>query len=156
MSRVILTKSGRQKMQDELVFLRGSETKRVLSNIAEARDKGDISESSEFEAAREQFEMLQAKIIKIENTLANSTIIDSNNIDTSIVSILTTVKVENKKSKKEMNFTIVPENEIDLKNGKISMNSPIGKGLIGKKINEIAKVQTPGGLIEFKVLKITA
>ena len=152
----VMTRDGRQKMQDELNFLRGPETRRLLEALSDARDKGDISENSEYEIAKEQLEMLQSKISKMESTIANSVIIDSNNINTDVVSVLTTVKVKNKKTKQEMKFTIVPENEIDLKSGKTSLNSPIGKGLIGKKVKEVAMVQTPNGIIELQVLDITA
>ena len=152
----VMTRDGRQKMQDELNFLRGPETRRLLEALSDARDQGDISENSEYEIAKEQLEMLQSKISKMESTIANSVIIDSNNINTDVVSVLTTVKVKNKKTKQEMKFTIVPENEIDLKSGKISLNSPIGKGLIGKKVKEVAMVQTPNGIIELQVLDITA
>ena len=156
MTKTILTRSGRQKMQEELNFLRGEETRRHLEALSDARDKGDISENSEYEIAKQQLEMLQAKIVKMEQVISNSVVIDSTNIDTSSVAILTTVKVKNKKSKQEMTFTIVPENEIDLKSGKISLNSPIGKGLIGKKPKEVAQIETPGGLIELQIISITA
>lgn len=155
MSRTILTKDGRQKMQEELNFLRGTESKRLLEALSDSRDKGDVSENSEYTIAKQQLEMLQNKIMKMEVIIANSVVIDSENIDTSFVSVLTTVRVENKKSNQEMKFTIVPENEIDLKSGKISLNSPIGKGLLGKKVNEVAQVQTPGGILELKIIEIT-
>jgi len=156
MSKTILTRDGRQKMQEELNFLRGSETRRLLDALSDSRrDNRDVSENSEYAIAKQQLEMLQSKIMKMEETISNSVIIDSSNIDTSSVSVLTTVKVKNKKSKQEMKFTIVPENEIDLKTGKISLNSPIGKGLIGKKVKEIAQIQTPGGLLELEIMEIT-
>lgn len=156
MSKTILTRDGRQKMQEELNFLRGPETKRLLEALSDSKDKGDVSENAEYAIAKTQLEFLQDKIRKLDETISNSVIIDSNNIDTSSVSILTTVRVKNKKSKQEMKFTIVPENEIDLKSGKISLNSPIAKGLIGKKVKEVAQVQTPGGLLELQILEITA
>jgi transcription elongation factor GreA len=156
MSKTILTRDGRQKMQEELNFLRGSETKRLLEALSDSKDKGDVSENTEYAIAKQQLELLQDKIRKMDEIISNSVIIDSSNIDTSVVSILTTVKVKNKKSKQEMKFTIVPENEIDLKSGKISLNSPIAKGLIGKKVKEIAQVQTPSGLLELQILEITA
>jgi transcription elongation factor GreA len=156
MSKTILTRDGRQKMQEELNFLRGSETRRLLDALSDSRrDNRDVSENSEYAIAKQQLEMLQSKIMKMEETISNSVIIDSSNIDTSSVSVLTTVKVKNKKNKQEMKFTIVPENEIDLKTGKISLNSPIGKGLIGKKVKEIAQIQTPGGLLELEIMEIT-
>lgn len=156
MSKTILTRDGRQKMQEELNFLRGPESKRLLEALSDSRDKGDVSENAEYAIAKQQVELVQDRIRKIEETISNSIVIDSDNIDTSVVSVLTTVKVKNKKSKQEMKFTIVPENEIDLKSGKISLNSPIAKGLIGKKVKEIAQVQTPGGILELQILEITA
>jgi transcription elongation factor GreA len=155
MSKTILTKDGRQKMQGELNFLKGSETKRLLGLLSDSKDKGDVSENAEYAIAKQQLELLQDKIRKLDETLSNSIVIDSSNIDTSSVSILTTVRVKNKKSKQEMKFTIVPENEIDLKIGKISLNSPIAKGLIGKKVKEVVQVQTPGGILELQILEIT-
>lgn len=155
MSKTILTRGGREKMQQELDFLRTAEMRRLLDLLAEARDKGDISENSEYEIAKADLEMLQGKISKMEDIILNSIVIDSSNIDTSSVSVLTTVRVKNKSTKKEMKFTIVPENEIDIKLGKISLNSPIGKSLIGKKVNDSAKIETPGGILELKVLEIT-
>lgn len=156
MTKTILTRSGRQKMQEELNSLRGPELRKHLEALSDARDKGDLSENAEYEIAKQQLEMLHSKIAKMEQVISNSVIIDSSNIDTSSVAILTTVKVRNKKSNQEMIFTIVPENEIDLKSGKISLNSPIGKGLIGKKPKEVAQIETPGGLIELQIISITS
>ncbi len=156
MNKTIMTRSGRQKMQDELNSLKGIEMRKHLEALSDARDKGDLSENAEYEIAKQQLEMLHSKIAKLENVIFNSVVIDSVNIDTSSVGVLTTVKVKNKKSNQEMTFTIVPENEIDLKSGKISLNSPIGKGLIGKKPKEVAQIETPGGLIELQIIEITA
>jgi transcription elongation factor GreA len=156
MSKIIMTRNGRQKMQNELLLLRGTEMKKHLEALSDARDKSDLSENSEYEIAKQQLEMLHSKIAKLENTIFNSVLVDSNNIDTNSVSILTTVKVKNIKNNQEIIFTIVPENEIDLKTGRISLNSPIGKGLIGKKIKDITEIETPGGVIELQILDITA
>lgn len=153
--KTILTKEGHIKLQNDLK-LRNAESKVLLEALMDARDKGDLSENAEYHIAKEEYEMVQLKISKIESTLFNSIILDTNNIDTSLVSILATVKVLNIKMNKEQKFTIVPENEIDIKNGKISLNSPIAKGLLGKRINESVEIQTPGGKMGFKIIEITS
>jgi transcription elongation factor GreA len=154
-NKIVMTRSGRIKMQEELDNLKGPERRRLLELLSEARDKGDISENAEYEVAKADIEMLTDKINRMETIISNSVIIDSSNIDTSLVSVLTTVRVKNKKSNQEMKFTIVPENETDMKLGKISLNSPIGKGLIGRKVNESVKIEVPAGIMEFKILEIT-
>jgi transcription elongation factor GreA len=156
MSKTILTSAGKRKLQEELHFLSTIEKKRLINEVADARDRGGVSENSEYEIAREEFDNLQKRISRLEGMINNSTIVSSADIDLSKVSILSTVKVLNKKAKKESKFTIVPETDIDVKSGKISSNSPIGSGLLGKKIGEIAKIETPIGVLEFKILEITA
>lgn len=152
----VFTREGRQKAQEELIFLRGSESRRLLDALSEARERGGIAENSEYDIAKEEYERLLKKIVRLENNLSDCTIVDPTSVSTDAVSILTTVTVKNTKSRKEMKFTIVPENEIDLKNGKISLNSPIGKGLIGKKVNEKADIDTPAGKMQLKIIEITA
>jgi len=156
MSKTILTSSGKRKLQEELQFLSTLEKARLISELADARDRGGVSENSEYEIAKEEYERLQQRIIKIGEIINNSTIVSSSDIDTDKVSVLSTVKVLNKKANSELKFTIVPENEIDIKSGKISPNSPIGAGLLGKKIGEISKIETPGGILELEILEITA
>lgn len=151
--KTFLTKGGKIKLQEELRELQGPETKRLLTALEEARDKGDLSENAEYEAAKEAYEILQIRISKLESTLVNSSIIQKPT-DISKVDFLTTVTVKDVKKGTQNSFTIVPENEIDLKTGKISMNSPIGKGLMNKKIGEVAKITIPSGMIEFEVLDI--
>ncbi|TAG99577.1 MAG: transcription elongation factor GreA [Sphingobacteriales bacterium] len=119
--------------------------------IAEAREKGDLKENAEYDAAKEAQGLLEARIKKFESDLANCRILDADNIDTSKVSILTRVKITNLATKKSMTYQIVSEKEADLKVGKISVTSPIGKGLLGKKIGEVAEVTAPNGLIKFQV-----
>lgn len=152
----ILTIEGKKKLQEELYFLSTKEKKRLIEELADARDRDGVSENSEYEVVKEQYDLLQKKIIKLENIINNSTIISASDIDTDQVSILSTVLVLNKKIKKELKFTIVPETEIDIKSGKISLNSPIGSGLLGKKVGEIVKISTPNGVIELEILEITA
>lgn len=150
-----MTKEGYKKLFDELSRMKGPEMREVLQNLAEAREKGDISENSEYEVAKEQFENLQKKISELSDKLSNSFILDRDMVKTNVVQILTTVKLENLRTNKEETYTIVPENEIDMKAGKISFNSPIGKGLIGKAVNEVVKIKVPAGELEFKILEIT-
>jgi transcription elongation factor GreA len=123
--------------------------------IAEAREKGDLKENAEYDAAKEAQGILEAKIKQMEGVIANSRIVDTNTIDTNTVSILTRVKITNIATKKTMQYQIVGESEADLKQGKISATSPIGKGLIGKAVGEIAEVQAPTGILKFKVEEIT-
>jgi len=154
--KTILTSDGKKKLQQELHFLSTTEKTRLINELADARDRGGVAENAEYDIAKEEYERLQNKIVKLEEMINNSTIVSSADIVTDQVSILSTVKVLNKSMGKEIKFTIVPETEIDIKLGKISPNSPIGSGLLNKKIGEIAKITTPGGVIEFEILEITA
>lgn len=156
MSKIPMTKEGYQKLFDDLRRMKGPEMQEVLQNLAEAREKGDVSENAEYDVAKEQFETLQKKISELSDRLANSVILDREMVKTNFVQILTTVRLENLKTKKEQTYTIVPENETDMKAGKISFSSPIGKGLIGKAVNEVVKIKVPAGELEFKILEITA
>ena len=122
MAKTILTVDGKRKLQEELHFLSTVEKTRMISELADARDRGGVAENSEYDIAKEEYEKLQAKIAKIEEVLSNCTLVSKHDIDTSEVNILTTVKVLNKKINKEVSFTIVPETDIDIKNGKISLN----------------------------------
>ena len=139
------------KMQAELQHMRAVERPAASRAIAEAREKGDLKENAEYDAAKEAQGILEAKIKALEAAIANSRIVDTNAIDTSRVSILTRVKITNIATKKTMEYTIVGETEADLKAGKISATSPIGKGLIGKAVGDIAEVQAPTGILKFKV-----
>ncbi len=139
------------KMQAEFQHLRGVERPAASRAIAEAREKGDLRENAEYDAAKEAQGMLEAKIKSLEDAIANSRIVDTNTIDTSKVSILTKVKITNMATKKTVEYTIVGEKEADLKAGKISATAPIGKGLIGKVVGDIAEVQAPTGMLKFKV-----
>jgi len=152
---VYLTKEGYEKLTGELEALKSVERPKIAAAIAEAREKGDLSENAEYKAAKDEQGMLELKINLLEGKLAVAKILDTSNIDTSKVTLLTTVTIRNVASKKDLTYTLVPEAESDLKAKKIASNSPVGKGLMGKKIGEIAEVQTPRGTIKFEVMNIT-
>ena len=149
------TQEGLQKMQDELRELRTKGRQDIARQIAEARDKGDLSENAEYDAAKDAQGLLELKISKLEELVGNARVITEDQIDISKVSILSKVKIKNKKNGATMTYTLVSEEEADLKTGKISVKSPIGQGLLGKKIGETAKVIAPAGEIEFDVLDIS-
>jgi len=149
------TKEGLQKLKDELNQLKDIERPKASQAIADARDKGDLSENAEYDAAKEAQGLLEMRISKLEETLANARIIDESQLDNSKVLVLSTVTIKNKVNGQEMTYTLVAESEADLKTGKISVNSPIGKGLLGKAVGDTAEIQVPSGKIEFEVVKIT-
>ncbi len=151
-----MSQEGYDNLKQEIEHLKMVERPRISKQIAEARDKGDLSENAEYDAAKEAQGLLELKISKLEESLANSRILDTSKLDLSKVGILSTVKVLNKKVNKEMVYTIVAEKEANLKEGKISIKSPIGKGLVGKKVGEVAEVTVPAGVIPFEILEITA
>ena len=144
-----------EKLKDELNYLKSTERPKIINQIAEARDKGDLSENAEYDAAKEAQGLLEARIARLENELSKSRVLDEKNIDLSTAKLLTTVKIENIQSKQKMSYTLVSESEADLKNKKISTSSPIGKGLMGKKVGEIVDISVPSGVIKFKILDIT-
>ena len=144
------------QMQLELQHMKGVERPAASRAIAEAREKGDLKENAEYDAAKEAQGMLEAKIKQLEGIIATARIVDENAIDTSKVSILTKVTLTNLSTKKEITYQIVSEKEANLKEKKISASSPIGNGLLGKKVGEIAEIKIPAGVIKFKVEKITA
>ena len=144
-----------EKLKDELNYLKSIERPKIINQIAEARDKGDLSENAEYDAAKEAQGLLEARIARLENELSKSRVLDEKNIDLSTAKLLTTVKIENIQSKQKMSYTLVSESEADLKNKKISISSPIGRGLVGKKVGEIIDISVPSGVIKFKILDIT-
>ncbi len=151
-----VTKEGLAKLQAELEYLESVERPKITQQIAEARDKGDLSENAEYDAAKEAQGLLEMKIAKLQDTIATSKIIEEDQIDTSKVSILTTVRLKNNATKAEQKFTLVPDNESDLKQGKISVNTPIAKGLLGKAVGENAEISLPNGnKLSFEILEIT-
>ncbi len=148
------TKEGLKKLKDELNHLKDIERPKASNAIAEARDKGDLSENAEYDAAKEAQGMLEMKISKMEDVLANARLIDESQLDLSKVLVLSKVTIKNLNNQMEMNYTLVAESEADLKTGKISVNSPIGKGLLGKKVGEIAEINVPNGTLKLEILSI--
>ncbi len=149
------TVEGLQKLKDELYHMKTVQRPSISEQIAEARDKGDLSENAEYDAAKEAQGLLEMKIAKLEGVIANARVIDESHIDNSKVFILSKVKIKNVANGMEMEYTLVAENEADIKQRKISIDSPIGKGLLGKKVGDLADVQTPGGVVQFEVVDIS-
>lgn len=150
-----MTKEGYDALVKEIEHLEKVERPRISGQIAEAREKGDLSENAEYDAAKEAQGMMEMKIAKLKTILGDSRILDETKVDTSKVGILTKVTVLNKKTNLTVDYTIVSEKEADLKTGKISVKSPIGMGLMGKKIGDIAEVSVPAGIINFEIVKIS-
>ena len=150
------TEEGLQKLKEELEYLKSVERPKVIQQIAEARDKGDLSENAEYDAAKEAQGHLEDRINKLEIIYSNARVVDTSKLDFSSVRLLTKVTIKNISNNSEMAYSIVPEAEADLKSKKISVSSPIGKGLLGKSVGEIAKIQVPNGIIKFEVVKIEA
>tara|TARA_B100001778_G_C18472643_1_gene576555 strand:+ start:373 stop:846 length:474 start_codon:yes stop_codon:yes gene_type:complete len=149
------TKEGLENLKEEVKLLETVERPKISQQIAEARDKGDLSENAEYDAAKEAQGLLELRISKLKNTLANARLIDDSNIDNSKVFILSKVTIKNIKNAMQMTYTLVAENEANLKDKKISVDSPMGKGLLGKSKGEIADVQTPAGIIQFEIVEIS-
>ena len=149
------TAEGLKKLRDELDQLKSIERPKASQAIAEARDKGDLSENAEYDAAKEAQGLLELKIAKMEELLANARLIDESQLDTSKALVLSTVKIKNLANNMTMTYTLVAESEADLKSGKISVTSPIGKGLLGKTVGEVAEINVPNGTLKFEVLEIT-
>jgi len=149
------TPEGFRKLKEELDQLKHQERPRISNQIAEARDKGDLSENAEYDAAKEAQGLLEMKISKLEELLANARVLEDSQIDTSKVMILSTVRLKNLGNQTEQKFTLVSENEADLKTGRISVGSPIGKGLLGLKVGEVTEIKVPNGILKFEVLEIT-
>jgi transcription elongation factor GreA len=148
------TKEGLEKLKDELEQLKSVERPSISQQIAEAREKGDLSENAEYDAAKNAQGMLELRISKLETVLSNARIIDESQLDDSKISILSRVKLKNLKNNAAMTYTLVPENEADIKSGKISIASPIAKGLLGKTQGEKVDIQVPAGLLTFEVLEV--
>jgi transcription elongation factor GreA len=152
---IYITEEGLQKLKDELEQLRNVERPVLSRAIADARDKGDLSENAEYHAAKEAQGMLELKISKLEDIIARSRVLDESKIDTSSVRILNKVKIRNKSNNSVMEYQIVPESEANFKQGKIAVNSPIAQGLIGKKVGDVVKITVPSGVIPFEIVSIT-
>jgi transcription elongation factor GreA len=149
------TQEGLHKLKAEIRHLKTVERLSISEQIAEARDKGDLSENAEYDAAKEAQGLLEAKISKLEQVLSNARILDDSNLDVSKVLILSIVTIKNLSNDMELTYTLVAENEADLKEKKISVDSPIGKGLLGKSVGDIADIQVPNGIMKFEVIAIS-
>ena len=152
---VYLTEAGLQKLKDELDHLRSVERPAISAAIAEARDKGDLSENAEYDAAKEAQGMLEMKINKLKTIIADAKIIDESKLKTDSVQILNKVELKNVKNGMKMTYTIVSESEANLKEGKISVNTPIAQGLLGKKVGEVAEIKVPQGMVNLEVMNIS-
>ncbi len=150
-----VTKETLEQMREELTHLKTTGRAEIARQIAEAREKGDLKENAEYDAAKEAQGMHEAKLAQLESAVANARILDTKDIDISKVSVLSKVKVTNMGTKKEMEYHLVSESEADLKLGKISVTSPIGKGLLGKVIGEVAEIQVPSGILKFRIENIS-
>ena len=154
MSTIYLSQEGYDTLKAELTTLKSIDRPRIINQIAEARDKGDLSENAEYDAAKEAQGLLEARISKLENDVANARVLDESQMDTSTVHLLTKATIKNTANGIEMTYAIVSETEADLAAKKISATSPIGKGLLGKAVGEIADIEVPNGIIQFEILKI--
>lgn len=150
-----LTKEGMQRLKEELKQLKTVERPRISAQIAEARDKGDLSENAEYDAAKEAQGLLEMKIAKLGEIIASARLVDETNMDSSKVFILSKVKIKNVANNMQFQYMLVAENEASLKDGKISVDSPIGKGLMGKKVGDVAEVKTPAGVMKFEIIEIS-
>ena len=154
MSKIYLSQQGYDDLKLELKKLKSVDRPNIINQIAEARDKGDLSENAEYDAAKEAQGLLEARIAKLENDVANARVLDKTAMDISTVHLLTKVTIKNNSNSTEMTYAIVSESEADLANKKISVTSPIGKGLLGKSIGEIAEIQAPNGVLYFEIIDI--
>ena len=148
------TEEGLKRLQEEINQLKNVERPRISQQIAEARDKGDLSENAEYDAAKDAQGMLELRISKLEEVIANARLVDESKLDSSKALVLSTVKIKNKTNGQVMSYTLVAENEADLKQGKISVSSPIGKGLLGKKVGDTAEISVPSGKMQFEIIEI--
>lgn len=149
-----VTEEGLNKLREELKQLETVERPKIKKQIAEARDKGDLSENAEYDAAKEAQGMLEMRIQRLKSTIANARVLDESKIDTNTVQIMNTVKIKNKKNNAVMEYTIVSESEADLKQKKISVSSPIAKGLLGKQVGDVVDIEVPNGIIPFEIMEI--
>ena len=154
MSTIYLSQEGYDNLKEELNTLKSVDRPRVINQIAEARDKGDLSENAEYDAAKEAQGLLEARIAKLENNIANSRVLDQSEMDTTTVHLLTKATIKNTANGMEMTYAIVSESEADLAAKKISATSPIGKGLLGKAIGDIADIEVPNGIMHFEIIDI--
>ena len=150
-----ITRNGLEKLKKELDYLVNVERPAISSLIADARDKGDLSENAEYAAAKEAQGMLELKISNLETVISNARVIDNSNLDSSEIRLLNRIQIKNKGTNTIMEYVIVPESEADLKNGKISIGTPIAQGLLGKKVGDVVNIKVPSGQIALEILKIS-
>ncbi|MEL6651667.1 MAG: transcription elongation factor GreA, partial [Bacteroidota bacterium] len=150
-----MSKEGLEKLTAELADMKGNQRKAVAAEIQEAREKGDLSENAEYDAAKEKQGLLEMRIARLEGVLANARVLDESEVDLSKAYILSTVKLKNLKMKKNFTYTLVSEEEADLKTNRISVQSPVGKAILGKAVGDIVTIEVPAGKLEFEVLDIT-
>ena len=155
MAITYMTEEGLRKLKDELVHMESIQRPEISRQIAEARDKGDLSENAEYDAAKEAQGMLEGKIAQLKSLIATARVIDESAISTDEIQIMNKVTIKNLKTKKDMTYTLVSESEADLKSGKIAVNTPIAQGLLGKKVGDKVDIQVPSGMLSFEVLDIS-
>ena len=155
MNNIPLTPNGKNIVEEELKNCKTIERPRIIDSIAEARAHGDLSENAEYHAAKEEQSHLETKIAKLKNVIANARILDESQLDTSKILIHSNVKIKNNTNGMEFSYRLVADSETDVRNGKLSVNSPIGKGLLGKKVGDIAEIQVPNGIMKFEILEIS-
>ena len=155
MTVTYMTEEGLRKLQEDIRELESVQRPEISRQIAEARDKGDLSENAEYDAAKEAQGMLEAKIAQLKNLLLTARLIDESAIGTDEVRIMNKVTIKNLKTKKEMTYTLVSESEADLRSGKIAVNTPIAQGLLGKKVGDIAEIEVPSGTMTFEIMDIS-
>ena len=155
MAVVYMTESGYKKLADQIVKMETIDRKAISAQIAEARDKGDLSENAEYDAAKEAQGMLEMKIAQLKDTLANARIIDESKLNTNAVQILCKVEVKNQANGQIMTYMLVSENEANIREGKLAVNTPIGKGLLGKKVGDVAEISVPAGVLKLEILSIS-
>ncbi len=155
MAATYMTEDGYKKLLEEINQLENIERPAISKQIADARDKGDLSENAEYDAAKEAQGMLEMKISQLKTIVANARLIDESKINTDVVQIMNKVRIRNVKTKQEMTYTLVSESEANLKEFKLSVNTPIAKGLLGKKVGDIAEINAPNGKIEFEIVEIS-
>lgn len=155
MAVTYMSEEGLQKLKEELVYMESVQRPEISRQIAEARDKGDLSENAEYDAAKEAQGILEAKISQLKGLIASARLIDESSIGTDKVQIMNKVTIRNVKTKKDMTYTLVSESEADLRSGKIAVNSPIAQGLLGKKVGDVADIKVPSGTMTFEVLDIS-
>jgi transcription elongation factor GreA len=155
MAVTYMTEEGFRKLKEELAYMESVQRPEISRQIAEARDKGDLSENAEYDAAKEAQGMLEAKIAQLKGLIASARLIDEGSIGTDFVQIMNKVTIRNLKTKKDMTYTLVSESEADLKSGKIAVNTPIAQGLLGKKVGDVVEIQVPSGTLTFEILEIS-